>query len=298
MRELNRQRPIANSRNKSKSSSSSEPVEKKRRNILDTEFLGRFPDPVFVILLVFGFVSTVAAVIKLAPDPTNGMAWYLVWIAAPTLPTLWSVVSAAGTEREMGPRIALVFGRLIGLPFLLSISMALVGMLVSVLPPVAGQIAAVRAAGVHGAFPAENGPAATMVFIMVGIAGGGVAMLTGLLALVLAVLPLAAVKQPADLAAVALFDVRFFEAPQGVTVGRAFAAVTCNAIVIPTFILLGARKTQAQSYPEAVSNALVIFSSPAQVLGDAMWALGILLVPMAVLQMIVICVRMRQLESV
>ena len=89
---------------------------KPRKGIQDTEFLGRFLDPGFVVLTVLGFLLTAGAVIILAPDPDDDGLWFLALFAAPTLPTLWSVFAGAVQEKEMGPRIALAFGRVLGLP--------------------------------------------------------------------------------------------------------------------------------------------------------------------------------------
>lgn len=80
-----------------------------------TEFLGRFLDPGFVVLTVLGFLLTAGAVIMLAPDPDDDGLWFLALFAAPTLPTLWSVFAGAVQEKEMGPRIALAFGRVLGI---------------------------------------------------------------------------------------------------------------------------------------------------------------------------------------
>lgn len=270
---------------------------KKRTGIQETEFLGRFLDPGFAVLTVLGFALVIVAVVMLAPDPQDDGVWFFALFAAPTLPTLWSIFAGAKAEKEMGPRIGLAFGRLLGLPFLLSIPMALVGMFVVVLPPVAGQIAAVRAAGMHSAFPAENGPAVVMVLLLVGIVGGGAAMAAGLLAVVFGLIPWAAIRQPAALAAVAVFDERLFNAPQGKPIGRAFAVVMTGAFAIPMFLVLGAKNMQAATYVGAARNALDVIFQPDQFWGDAMWLAGVILVPVTVGATVTIWLKMRDLDA-
>lgn len=122
-------------------------------------------------------------------------------------------------------------------------------------------------------------------------------MLAAVLALLLILIPWAALRQPSDLAAVAVFDERLFTAPQGKPVGRAFAVVILCTVVIPTFLVVGSKYMAAPSYGEALSTALTVFDQPARVWGDAMWVLGIALIPVAVVATTVIWVKMRQLDS-
>lgn len=202
--------------------------------------------------------------------------------ATAMIPTAWSVLQPFWSEP---PKIAIIVSliRTVIVPLLVWIPPTLAVLITVHLPAVTAQIATSQRGDWRYFFGASEGSLFFQALILTGLANIIFAMLLGLALSVFVVLPLLAIFKPLGAAESNMLRVKTKEDQAAATASiRMIALLIALIFAVPTLIIVGMNEASARSWPEAFVNAPRVFSDPQHYLGDLLWALGIVAIPVGV----------------
>lgn len=143
--------------------------------------------------------------------------------------------------------------------------------------------------------PSQLGVYVEALFFGVNV-GYGSALVTGLLAFVLVVLPVKAVRAPRQLARANGMQPGADERYSRLAgLGMASMLVLCFAV--PTLIVVGAETATAESVREAFGNARLFPGDAGSYGGDLAWAAGVLLIPVGLASMVLTSVATHKAQA-
>lgn len=249
--------------------------------------------PVFVALLGIAGVLVAIGFWSAAGDPLGEHTWlFLLALGAPALPTVWAVLRTLWSKE---PNVGISIISTVVAGVLSSAVLAVVAMATVLMPSVSAAIVESRIPphGTHYFFGVDEGHPVVAALTYMGIMGSIIAILAGLVAVMLVVLPVTAMRGSRAMNRAAE-HMHISQAEHGLAAaGQAFSALIILVFLIPTMIIVGVRNTDGQSLSQAVANSWKFFTSPQEYWASAVWTFGILLIPLAVWLLVFTAVRTR-----
>ncbi len=213
----------------------------------------------------------VLATLAAAPDPGGDNPLSLLQYTGPAIPTAVSVLLLARRADFFTQGIVRVFG--LGTVF--GVLGAVTVFATTWVPPVARTIEAASAGRRHLALEGAH------PFFEPLLGGIGSGILGGLAALVLT-LPVVAHTRPQLFASLNMNDLDARLADRVRRANIALAWLIVLVFAVPALMVVGSGEAVARDIPAAFTNLPLLFRLPQVFWGDALWVLGLLLIPVMV----------------
>lgn len=249
--------------------------------------------PGFFVLLAIAAVLVVKGFLVAAGD-TNGdhQGYFFMALGAAALPTLWAVLRTLWSKE---PNFMLALSSVVPAGFLATLSLTLVAMGTVLVPSVTATIYSARRPphGFHYFFAEESGHPVVSALLTMGLAGMIIAILVGLLAAVVIVIPVVAFRHQRAFTVQNQLDTSPEYARTNAAAGKAIAILLILIFVVPTLIVVGAKNAQSTGLLEALAQCWQVFSQPQIYWADMAWVLGVAFIPVGVFLLIYIRIKQR-----
>lgn len=229
-------------------------------------------------LLIAAVVVSVAGALLAASDVEGDEVWGGGIIAGPAIATFIAVVALVRQAHDH--LILQMVYRTVVFSLVVGLACAVAVVITSLLPYVTETVAATaRPNGFHYWYGDEPHP-----FFLVLFAGWGLGVCAGLVAILLVVL-IVAYRMPKVLADVNMTEIDGLTDASLASIRRtgiAFAWLLVLVFAVPTLIVWGSETASASDLAGAFVNLPGLLTDPWRYHGDALWVIGVLLVPLGI----------------
>lgn len=232
-------------------------------------------------------VLTVISVYLGSADGRGELGILGVYMATAVLPTAWGVLQPMWRDFGDVPGIWLSLTRIVVIPVVAGIPVGIAAGLTVLMPVVAERIAATtREDGWHFWFGSDRGANyISDAFVLGAIGSICIAMIAGLAIAVTIVLPGIAFFNPRKFSRENLLDDSEENRAVNATASRFLAVLIFLIFAVPTMIVVGMNESWSGSFGEMLVTWPMVFTNPEYYWGDALWFLGVVLVPVGIVLM-------------
>lgn len=233
-------------------------------------------------------VLTVCSVVLASADGRGTIGILGMHVLTPILPTAWGVLQPMWRDFGNVPGIWLSLVRIAVIPVVAGIPAGIVAGLTVLMPPVAARIAATtRDDGWHYWFGSDRGQNhISDAFVLTATGSTGIAMLAGIAIAVTIVLPGIAFFNPRKFARQNMLDDSPENHAANAASSRLLAVLLFLTFAVPAAIIFGSREAYSRDFGEMLVTWPKFFLMPEFYWGDALWFLGVVLVPVGIVVML------------